>query len=251
MHDAVLAAPQEVGRASETVEHTTAHDVRAVGVGVEVHFDGSVHAYTPQPPNNLRRIRDLLRAQEEFGCVAVPVLIEAVKAIGGKADGSCGCEVEVPRVEEVEETVLQHFGPDFEVFEVCAARGEAAHDCVGDVADAGLDGQEVLREPAVFYFVLQEVYEVCGYGLRSGIFGGIGLGLVWVVGFDYCDDAFGVYGDVGRADAVFGGHDQVGFASGWEVGHGDVVEAFEGGGGSVYFDDDFVRHLDYFGGCAD
>jgi methylmalonyl-CoA mutase cobalamin-binding subunit len=51
----------------------------------------------------------------------VPVLVEALEAVGREADRGCGGKVEVARVEEVEEGVLQDFGPDFEVFEVCAA----------------------------------------------------------------------------------------------------------------------------------
>ena len=63
----------------------------------------------------------MLRAEQEFWRVAVPVLVEALEAVGREADGGCGGEVEVAGVEEVEERVLKDFGPDLEVFEVCAA----------------------------------------------------------------------------------------------------------------------------------
>lgn len=62
-----------------------------------------------------------MASQEQFRSVLVPVFVEAVEAVWGEADGCCGCEVEVSGVEEVEEGVLKDFGPDFEIFEVCAA----------------------------------------------------------------------------------------------------------------------------------
>jgi hypothetical protein len=90
-------------------------------VRVDVDFDGRVHSDDAQAPDNFRAVGDLLAAQEEFRRVLVPVLVEALEAVGREADAGGGGEVEVPGVEEVEEGVLQDFGPDFEVFEVCAA----------------------------------------------------------------------------------------------------------------------------------
>jgi hypothetical protein len=90
-------------------------------VRVDVDFNRRVHANYAQAADDLWRIADLLRAQQEFGRVLVPVLVEALEAVGGEADRGCGCEVEVAAVEEVEEGVLEDFGPDFEVFEVGAA----------------------------------------------------------------------------------------------------------------------------------
>jgi hypothetical protein len=90
-------------------------------VRVDVDFDGCVHSDDAQAPDNLGAVGDLLRAQEEFRGVLVPVLVEALEAIGREADAGGGGEVEVAAVEEVEEGVLEDFGPDFEVFEVCAA----------------------------------------------------------------------------------------------------------------------------------
>lgn len=46
MHDAVLGRAKEVGRAAEAVEHSRAHDVSAVCMGIDVDLDGRVHAYT-------------------------------------------------------------------------------------------------------------------------------------------------------------------------------------------------------------
>jgi hypothetical protein len=129
-------------------------------VRVNVDFDWRVHANDAEAANDFGAVADLLGAQEQFGRVLVPVLVEALEAVRREADGCCRGEVEVARVEEVEERVLEDFGPDFEVFEVCAAGletladsrmidlwrvtyGETTNYGVGDVSDTGLDGQQV------------------------------------------------------------------------------------------------------------
>jgi ferredoxin len=122
VHDGVFRGPQEIRTASEAVEHAAAHDACRIRVCVDVDFDGRVHTDNTEAADNLGAVTDLLRAQEEFGRVLIPVLVEALEAVGGEADGGRGCEVEVPRVEKVQEGVLEDFGPDFEVFEVCTAR---------------------------------------------------------------------------------------------------------------------------------
>ena len=92
--------------------------------------------------------------------------------------------------------------------------------------------------------IFQELDEVGGDGAGCVVLGGVWLRLIRVVGLDDCDDAVWVDGDVMRADAVFWGHDEVWFAVGREIRHSDVVEAFEGGGGGVDFDDDLGCELD-------
>lgn len=80
-----------------------------------------VHADDAETTNDFGRVRDLLAAKEELGRIFVPVLVEASETLGREADGGGGCEVEVARVEEVEEGVLKNLSPHLEVFEVCAA----------------------------------------------------------------------------------------------------------------------------------
>ena len=53
---------------------------------VDVDFDRRVHADDAQPPDNFRRVGDLLRAEEEPGRVLVPFLVEASEAVRGEAD---------------------------------------------------------------------------------------------------------------------------------------------------------------------
>jgi len=121
VHDAVLRGPQEVRRSAQPIQHAAAHDARAVRVGIDVDLHGRVHADDAQTADDLGAIRHLLRAQEQLGRVLVPPVVEAVEAVWREADRGRGREVQVAAVEQVQERVLQDFGPDFEVFEVGAA----------------------------------------------------------------------------------------------------------------------------------
>lgn len=213
VHDTVLGVTQEIGGSTESVQHAGSHHACAVGVCVDIDFDGGVHADTAKTTDDLGGVGDLLRAEEELAGVALPVIVEALEAVWGEADGGCGCEVEVSAVEEVEEGILQDFGPDLEVLEVCAALAEASDDGVGDVADAGLDGEEVRWETAVLDLVLEELDQVRGNGLGAFVFGGVGEGLIGVVGLHDGDDLLRVNGDVACSNAVLGSHDKVRLAA--------------------------------------
>ncbi len=73
VHDGILGRTQEIGRASEAVEHAGTHDAGAVGVGVDVDLDGGVHADDAQATNDLGRVGDLLGTEEELGVVVFPL----------------------------------------------------------------------------------------------------------------------------------------------------------------------------------
>lgn len=122
VHDRVLGAAQEVGRAAEAIQHAAAHDARRVGVRVDVDFDRRVHANDAQATDDLGRVGHLLRAQQQLRRVTLPVIVEALEAIGREADRSGRREVQVAAVEEIEERVLKHLGPDLQVLEVCTTR---------------------------------------------------------------------------------------------------------------------------------
>jgi len=247
VHDTVLGVAEEVGGATEAVKHARAHDAGGVGVGVDVHFDGGVHADAAETTDDLGGVGDLLGAEEQLAGVALPVVVEALEAVGGEADGGCGCEVQVTAVEEVEEGVLQDFGPHLEVVEVGAALGKTTDDGVGDVADTGLNGEQVRGQTAVLDLVLEELDQVGGDLLRGLVLGGVGLSLVRVVGLDDGDDLLGVDGDVRGSDTVLGSHDQVWLTAGRKIRHHDIVQTLERGTGGVDLDDDLVGHLNEFG----
>ena len=244
VHDAVAGVTEEVGGAAEAVEHAGAEDAGGVGVGVHVDFDGGVHADAAQPADDLGGVGDLLGAEEELVGVAVPVVKEALEAGGGEADGGGGGEVEVAAVEEVEEGVLQDFGPHLEVLEVGAALAQTADDCVGNVSNARLQGEEVLRHTAHVDLVLEEVDQVTGNGLRGGILGRVVGGAVRVVSFHNGNHLLRVNGDVGGTNAVFRTHDHVGLGVGGLLGHGDIMQTLERGTRGVNLDDHLVGHVD-------
>jgi len=139
MHDAVLGRPQEISRAAQAIQHAAAQDAGAVCVGVDVDLDGRVHADDAQTADDLWRVAHLLRAQDQLGCVRLPAFVEALEAVGAETDRRRRREVQVAAVEEVQERVLQNFGPDFEVAELGAARRQTAYYGVGNVADTGLN----------------------------------------------------------------------------------------------------------------
>lgn len=73
MHDGVFGRAQEVGRPAQAVQHSRAKHAGGVGVGVNVDFHGRVHSNNSQSADDLRRVRDLLRTEEEFRMVVFPL----------------------------------------------------------------------------------------------------------------------------------------------------------------------------------
>jgi hypothetical protein len=247
VHDGVLGVAEEVGGSTEAVKHAAAHDASAVGVGVDVDFDGGVHADDAQALDDLGGVGDGLRAEEKLGRVTLVVVVEALESVGTESDRSGSGEVEVAAVEEVEEAVLQHLGPDLEVLEVGTARGQATNNGVGDVANTGLDGSEVRRETTVLYFVKEVLDQVTGDLAAGLVLGSVGLGLVHVVGLNNGNNLLGVDRDVRKANAVLGRHDEIRLPVRRNVGANDIVKTSEIRRGGVDFDDDLVRHLDDLG----
>lgn len=247
VHDTVLGVTQEVGRATETVQHAGAHDAGAVRVGVHVNLNGGVHANAAETADDLGRVGDLLRAQEESGGIALVVLEEALEAFRRETDGGGGGEVKVAAVEQVQEGVLQNLGPDLEVAEVGTAAAQTTNDGVGNVTNTGLEGEEVLGETAVLDLVLQELDQVAGNVARALVLGGAGRGDVGSLGLNDGNDLLGVDGDVRETNTVLRVQERVGLAVGRVLGDRDIVETFEGGVGGVKLDDDLVGHLDEFG----
>lgn len=64
VHDAELRVAQEVGGATESVEHSRPEGVCAVRVGVDVNLEWRVHRDDPEAADDLGRVGDLLRAQQ-------------------------------------------------------------------------------------------------------------------------------------------------------------------------------------------
>lgn len=101
---------------------------------VDVNFNRRVHRDNAQATDDLRVVADLLTAQQQLVVVVVPALVEALETLWRQTDRGRGSEVEIARVEKVEEGVLENFSPDFEVLEVGAALGQATDNSVGNLS---------------------------------------------------------------------------------------------------------------------
>lgn len=203
-------------------------------MGVDVDLDRGVHADNTKTSDDLGRVGDLLSAKQQLVEVMIPVVVEALEAVWREANRGSGSEIELARVKEIEEGVLQDFGPDAQVLKV--GIGEATNDGVGNVPNSGLDREKIGRETAMLDFVLEELDEVAGDSLRGCVSIGVWLGLILVIGLDNGDDLFAVNWNIVRANAVFWRHDKVGLAVWWEVHHGNVMETLEGRHRSVDLD---------------
>lgn len=56
VHDRVLGRSQEIGTATQTVEHARSQNASAVGVSVDIDLDGSVHADNTKTTDDLGRV---------------------------------------------------------------------------------------------------------------------------------------------------------------------------------------------------
>ena len=136
VHDAVLGTAEEVGGATQAVQHTAAHDAGAVCVGVNVHLHRRVHPNHAKSADDLGGVGHLLASEQKPIVVRFPVVIKSLESLGRESYACGRREVEMSRVEEVEEGVLDHLGPDLEVPKIAVL--QAPNDGVGDVADAAL-----------------------------------------------------------------------------------------------------------------
>jgi len=175
--------------------------------------------------------------------ILLPVVKEALETAWRKADTGSGREIEVARVEKIEERVLKYLGPDLEVLEVCSTACETANDGVGDVADSRLEREQVGWKAALRHLVLQELNQVSGNLFAVLVRRRVVLGLIRVITLNYSNDTFGIDWNVRSTDAVFRRHNQVWFPSRREVGHCDIVKTSKIGRGGVDLDDDLVSHL--------
>lgn len=72
--------------------------------------------------------------------------------------------------------------------------------------------------------MLKEFNQMPSNGLRGCIGWRVGDCLILVIGFNDCYDFFTVNGNVGCANAVFRGHDEVWFSIWGELGHCNIMK---------------------------
>lgn len=250
VHDTVFGVPKEVGGTAQAVKHARAEDAGAVGVGEDVDFNGGVHTDAVQTTDDLGRVRDELRTQEQLVRVLVPVVEEALEAIRREPDGGGRGEVQVSTVEQVQERVLQHLRPHLKVLEVGTTLAQTANDGVGNVSNARLQGVQVLGHTALSDLVLEELNQVASNRLRGRILGRVVRSAVGVVTLHDGNDLLGVDGNVRGTNTVFRTQNHQGLGERRFLGHVDVVQSLKRGTGGVNLNDDLVGHLDDFGRCT-
>ena len=60
MHDAVFGTSQKVRTTAQSVQHPAAHHAGAVGMRIDIDFNGRIHADDAEAADNFRRVGDLL-----------------------------------------------------------------------------------------------------------------------------------------------------------------------------------------------
>ena len=109
------------------------------------------------------------------------------------------------RLQQVQHAVLDDFGVGLQVAETAA--GQPRQHCVGDVAHARLQRQQVGRQAAARHFVLEELDQVAGDALAVGVDGIERAVAVRRVGQHHRGDLVRVAAQRGLADAlVAAGH---------------------------------------------
>lgn len=118
VHDGKLSVSQKIGWTTQTVQHPRAKSIGWICMGIleilwdrkiksgssskthDVNFQGSVHGNDTQPPNDFRRVCNLLTPQQEPVLIMFPVLVEVVESVGAETDRCSGGKLQLSRVEE-------------------------------------------------------------------------------------------------------------------------------------------------------
>jgi hypothetical protein len=207
-------------------------------VGVDVDLNRGVHADNTETLDDLGSVRDSLASEEDLVGIGVPVVVKTLETVGRETGRGGGSVVELARVKEVEESILDNLGPDLEVLELGLVK--TTDDSVGDVTDTGLQRQEVGGHATVSDLMLEELNQVAGNLARGVVHGGVGTGSIPVVGLDDSDNLGRVNLDRSGTNAVLNGGDVVRCAVGRDIGKGNIVETLEGGDGRVDLDDNLL-----------
>ncbi len=141
----------------------------------------------------------------------------------GDGEGYAADEGTALLFDELDDGVLNDLGIHLETrdFRMLA---HGAQDCVGNVADAWLNGQEFLRNVAIADFRGEKLGDVLADASGDVGDGAEVLDLVRAIGVDDADDLFGVDPDALGADAVLGVADGDGAAMGRRLRFVDIVE---------------------------
>ena len=137
----------KVTRAADAVHHGGTHDVRRIHVAAEVDFDRRIHRHDTEPAHDFRMIGNLLRAQHDALLVVVDVGDDLLHGFRAERQRAGRGKAAAPVLKKGNHRILQHFGVHLEGRNVRALAKRGEHR-VGDVADAGLERQELRRNPS-------------------------------------------------------------------------------------------------------
>ena len=150
----------EVPGPADAVLHRAAHQVRRVDVAVDVGLHHPVHRQAAQPPHQLRVVADLLRAQHDPPPVVGEAVVEPVGRRRAQRQRRGRGRPQHPLVQQVQHPVLDDLGVGGQVPERAGA--QPVEHGVGDVADPGLQRQQLPRQPAAAHLAAEEVQHVPG-----------------------------------------------------------------------------------------
>ena len=135
-----------------------------IDVAVDVGFDQAVHGDDAEAADDFRVVRGFLRAQDDRILETRQVGVQFDQRIRAEREGGGRGAGQLAGLDQLQHAVLQHLGVGRQVLE--GAGLQPGHHGIGDVADAGLQRQQVGRQAAHLHLVLQEFQDVAGNALR-------------------------------------------------------------------------------------
>ena len=145
--DGDVGVAREIARAADAVHHLASHDVRAVDVAENVRLERGVDRDDAETAHDLGMIGDLLRTQHDSFAEEVEVGVDLAQRLAAHRERTAAREGHAAAFHEPHDRVLNHLGVHVEGRDI-GVRAEGAEHGVGDIADAGLDGQEGCRDAA-------------------------------------------------------------------------------------------------------
>ena len=127
-----VGVARKVARAADAVLDARAHDVGRVDVAVDVGLDQAVHGDAAQTADDLRVVRDFLRAQDDLAAELLHAAVQIGRRLGAEREGGGRGDGQLARVQQVQHPVLKHFGIGGQVLERAVLK--AGQHGVGDIA---------------------------------------------------------------------------------------------------------------------
>lgn len=243
--------PGEIPGATDAVHEVVAHEVGRVHVAENIDLDGGVDGDDPEAADDFRIVGNLLRTKDDAILEVIQVGIHLGQDRRAEGEGGAAGEGDISLLHEADDGVLHDFREELKWRDLRVA-SHGPENGVGDVADAGLDGEKLFRNASGAEFRGEEGGDVLA-NLQGGGVGLFELGdLVGQIGSDDPDDLAGIDAHGATANAVVSRGHRNGQADGGIVGFIDVVDAPQTDRVElVEFDEDFVGFLAESGSGSD